>query len=79
MKTWTITESKAQLSALVERVVTTGRPVTIGRGGKPLVQLVPYVPARVPRRLGAARGQVRFAADFDRWEGDEAKALGIED
>ncbi len=77
MKTLTITESKAQLSALVERVVTTGRPVTIGRAGKPMVQLVPYGPARAARRLGAFRGKIKIPRDFDVWPDEEAEALGM--
>lgn len=80
MKTWTITESKAQLSALVESVATTGKPVVIGRAGRPMVQLVPYHPsAKSGRRLGTFKGKIRLAADFARWEGEEARAFGVED
>jgi len=79
-KTFTITESKAQLSALVERVLTTGEPVTIGRAGKPMVQLVPFsLPARKLRRIGALKGKITLAADYGQWNDEEARALGIKD
>lgn len=80
MKTWTITESKTQLSALVEQVVATGRPVVIGRSGKPMVQLVPYLPQKgANRRVGAFKRRIRMAANFDSWDEEEALALGIKD
>lgn len=76
MKTYTITESKAQLSALVEEVATTKRPVVIGRAGKPMVQLVPYQPVKMGRRIGGFEGRIEIAADFDEWGEDEARAFG---
>jgi prevent-host-death family protein len=79
MKTLTITESKTRLSSLVDFVVRTGSPVVIGKAGKPMVQLVPYSPSVSPRRLGAMRGQIRKAADYDAWNAEEAQALGLED
>ena len=79
VKTLTITESKAQLSALVERVVRTGEPVVIGRAGKPMVKLVPYSPAEPGKRLGAFAGKIRMSADFGEWGDAEARALGIRD
>ncbi len=80
MKTLTITESKAQLSALVKQVIQTGRPVTIGRSGTPMVQLVPYKssgPAN--KRIGAFTGKIQIADDFDHWDESEASALGLKD
>jgi prevent-host-death family protein len=65
MKTLTIAESKTQLSALIEKVVSTGKPVTIGRAGKPMVQLVPYTPATGGKRIGAFIGKVIKSADYD--------------
>jgi prevent-host-death family protein len=79
MKALTITESKAQLSALVEKVVQTGRPVVIGRAGKPLVQLVPYSPASQGKRTGAFRGQIQMTEDYEEWTDEEAAALGLKD
>jgi prevent-host-death family protein len=79
MKTYTITESKAQLSALVEEVVQTGQPVVIGRAGKPLVQLVPYAAAPKGKRIGAYSGKIRISPDFDSWDIPEAEAFGMEE
>jgi prevent-host-death family protein len=79
MKTLTITESKTRLSSLVESVVRTGSPVVIGKAGKPMVQLVRYVPSSGGRRLGAMRGRIRKAPDFDSWNEEDARALGMQD
>jgi len=79
MKTYTITESKTQLSALVEEVYTKGTPVTIGRSGRPMVQLVPYKPPARKSILGALRGKAKIADDYDTWPDDMARALGMID
>lgn len=80
IKTFTITESKAQLSALVERVLSSGEPVAIGRGGKPMVQIVRYAqPEKKPRRTGAFVGKIKMAGDYDQWNREESKALGLTD
>ncbi len=79
-KTLTITESKAQLSALVARVVSSGEPVTIGRAGKPMVQLVRYdAPKKKPRRIGAFQGKITMSADYHHWNAEEREALGLVD
>jgi len=75
----TITESKTRLSSLVDLVMRTGNPVVIGKAGKPMVQLVRYVPGSRGCRLGAMRGRIHKAPDFDSWSEDEARALGLED
>jgi prevent-host-death family protein len=79
VKTLTITESKTRLSALVEQVATTGRPVLIGRAGKPMVQIVPWQPVKAGRRLGAFRGKIKLAPDYATWPKEEARALGLDD
>lgn len=79
MKTFTITESKARLSALVEKVLTTGEPVVIGRAGKPMVQLMPFSLPSQPRRIGAFKGMISRAKDYGQWGDEEAKALGMKD
>jgi antitoxin (DNA-binding transcriptional repressor) of toxin-antitoxin stability system len=79
MKKLTITESKTRLSSLVESVVCTGSPVVIGKVGKPMVQLVRYVPGSGGLRLGAMRGRIIKALDFNSWNEEEARALGLED
>jgi len=80
MKTYTITESKAQLSALVKQVMETGEMVVIGKQGEPMVKLTRYQPeSKPPQRLGAFAGQIKLAEDFDEWGEEEARALGILD
>jgi prevent-host-death family protein len=52
----------AQLLDCVER----GEEVVITQNSRPAARLVPIIPARTtPRRLGALRGKIRIAADFD--------------
>ena len=72
-----VTEAKAQLSALLERV-TRGEEVIISRSGKPIAVLSAYRSARRPRRPGRLRGAIRIAPDFDRLPEDIAKAFGVE-
>ena len=57
-------EAKTHLSRLVERVEA-GEEIVIGRAGKPVAKLVPYVEARRPRRPGALKGKIWIADDFD--------------
>lgn len=59
-----VTEAKAQLSALLEQV-DQGEQVIISRSGKPIAVLVPYHSSFAPRRPGRLRGQVKIAPDFD--------------
>ncbi|MCC5850750.1 MAG: type II toxin-antitoxin system Phd/YefM family antitoxin [Verrucomicrobia bacterium] len=77
MKTYTITESKTQLSSLVEQVVTTGKPVVIGRHGRPMVQLCVLETKKPQRTLGVYRDEIRLADDYDQWPDEEAKAFGL--
>ena len=58
-----IHDAKTHLSRLVERVEA-GEEVTIARAGRPVARLVPLRAAR-PRVLGAFRGRIRLAPDFD--------------
>lgn len=54
--------AKTNLSRLLE-AVSAGEEIVISRAGKPVARLVPYsAPTRV---LGADRGLVKIAADFD--------------
>ena len=66
MRITNITEAKATLSKLIERVQR-GDEVIIGKAGKPVAKLVPYDADTNPRELGAGkwRGQVHIADDFD--------------
>lgn len=73
-----ISEAKAQLSALVEQVLS-GKEVVIGKAGKPIVKLVRFEQSHEPRSPGALRGRIRIADDFDELPEDIAKALGVTD
>jgi len=62
--TVSIYDAKARLSHLVDRALQ-GEEVVITRHGRPVARLVPVGRARGPRRLGALRGKIRVAKDFD--------------
>jgi len=71
----TVTEAKAQLSALLERV-SRGEEVIINRAGKPVAILQPYRAENRPRRPGRLRGKIRIHKDFDKLPADIAEVLG---
>ena len=73
-----ISEAKAQLSAVLERV-SKGEDILIGKAGKPVAKIVRYEPAKRNRRLGWLKGKIKIADDFDEWPEDIARALGIID
>ena len=73
----TVTEAKANLSALLERV-SHGEEVIIARAGKPIAILEPYWRDSRKRTPGRLRGQIRIASDFDELPADVAEALGME-
>ncbi len=77
MKVNTVTEAKAQLSALIERVLK-GEEVVIARNGKPVAVLVAFTEGRRPRTPGQWKGQVTMADDFDSLPPDVADAFGME-
>ena len=77
MKTYTITESKTQLSSLVQQVISTGKPVFIGPRGRPMVQLTVFQEPKPQRVLGAFRDEIQLSDDFDEWSGPEAAAFGM--
>ena len=56
--------AKTQLSRLLARVEH-GEEVVITRHGKPVAKLVPIAKRQAPRKLGALRGRIRIAKDFD--------------
>lgn len=64
-ETVNVYEAKTHLSRLLDRVLA-GEEIVIGRAGTPVARLVPYV-EKPPRRraLGAWRGRVWIADDFD--------------
>lgn len=72
----TVTEAKAHLSMLLDRV-SQGEEVIIARAGKPVAILEPYRDDKQPRRPGRLRGKVRIAPDFDELPPDVADELGM--
>lgn len=78
MQITNISEAKAQLSALVEKVQNGGE-VIIGKAGKPVAKLVRYDHQETPRSPGALRGQIKIAPDFDDLPDDIAQAFGVID
>ena len=60
----TISEAKAHLSELIERVLK-GEEIVIGRAGKPVAKLVPYVESVEPRVGGQWKGKIWLADDWD--------------
>jgi prevent-host-death family protein len=57
-------DAKTHLSRLLERVAE-GEEVVIGKAGRPVARLIPYVEEAKPRVPGAWRGKVWIAPDFD--------------
>ena len=78
MEILTITEAKAQLSAVVEKVMH-GEEVILGKAGKPVAKVVPFEPGLQNRRLGMFQCQIQISDDFDEWPEEEARALGLID
>lgn len=56
--------AKTHLSRLLERAEA-GEEIVIGRAGKPVAKLVPYVADHPKRIFGALRGQIRVKPGFD--------------
>ena len=71
-----ISEAKAQLSALIEKVVS-GQEVIIGKAGKPVAKLVRYERSDNKRHPGALRGKIEISDDFDELPEDIAEAFGM--
>ena len=57
-------EAKTHLSKLLNRVLN-GEEIVIGRAGKPIARLVPFVAKRAPRVPGRLAGKIILAEDFD--------------
>lgn len=65
MRITNISEAKASLSKLIERVQR-GEEVVIGKAGKPVAKLVPFSLDTRPRELGGSwEGKVAMSDDFD--------------
>jgi prevent-host-death family protein len=66
MQITNISEAKASLSKLIEKVQK-GEEVIIGKAGKSVAKLVSYEMDTSPRQLGAGnwKGKIWLADDFD--------------
>ncbi len=73
-----ISEAKAQLSSLIEKVMV-GQEVIIGKAGRPVAKLVKYEEDEKPRSPGALKGKIKIADDFDKLPEDIAEAFGMID
>lgn len=71
-----ISEAKARLSALIERV-RKGEEIIIGKAGKPVAKLVGYEHSEQSRQPGALKGKIKIADDFDKLPQDIAQIFGI--
>ena len=71
-----ISEAKAHFSAIVDSV-SDGQVFVICRAGKPLVQMSAYIPPKKARRIGAMKGMIQIADDFDEWPSDMMESLGM--
>lgn len=67
-------EAKTTLSRLVERAEA-GEEIVIGRAGKPIAKLIPYVPERPKLVFGAMKGEIVVHGDFDQDDQDIAAAF----
>ena len=67
-------EAKTQLSRLGE-LAWQGEEVVIARAGKPYLDLVPHRGRREPRKLGALKGKIWIAPDFDETSPDVIEAF----
>ena len=72
----TVTEAKAHLSELLDRV-SRGEEVILSRAGKPVAILEPYRQASRPRQPGRLRGKIQIAPDFDALPQGLAAAFGV--
>lgn len=73
----TITEAKAQLSALIRRVES-GEEIVLGKAGRPVAKLVPFEGPSEPRTPGALEGRIRIAENFDELPADLRSAFGMD-
>ena len=77
MQVTNISEAKAQLSALIEKVLA-GEEIIIGKAGKPVARLVRYERSQEDRRPGVLKGKIKIAKDFGELPKDIARAFGME-
>ncbi len=59
-----IHEAKTHLSRLVDEAAA-GKEIIIGKAGKPLAKLVPYVKTKTPRKPGSLKGKIWIDDKFN--------------
>ncbi|MBI2009798.1 MAG: type II toxin-antitoxin system Phd/YefM family antitoxin [Candidatus Chisholmbacteria bacterium] len=59
-----IHQAKTHLSKLIAQVEK-GKPVVIGKSGKPVAKITPYIEKKVTRKPGAWKGKVWVSPNFD--------------
>ena len=64
MKKVNMHEAKSQLSRL-GKLAWEGEQIVIAKSGEPYLRLVPYLEQKTKRKLGALKGQIWIAPDFD--------------
>lgn len=64
MKKVNMHEAKSQLSRL-GKLAWEGEQIVIAKSGEPYLRLVPYREKKTKRKLGALKGQIWIAPDFD--------------
>jgi|SRR5450432_4366866 prevent-host-death family protein len=64
MKEASISEFKAQCSALIEQVQRTGRPIRITRFGKPIAEIVPTPAAARRHWIGSMKNEIEILGDI---------------
>jgi prevent-host-death family protein len=76
MKVTNIHEAKTHFSKLVERAAA-GEEIVIGKAGKPVARLGPYVaPAHPKRKPGGWKGKIWISPDFDKRDPEIEKLFG---
>ena len=78
MQITNISEAKAQLSALIKKVMA-GQEVIIGNAGRPVAKLVRYERSERKRYPGAMRGKIKIGDDFNDLPDDIAEVFGMVD
>ncbi len=73
-----ISDAKAHLSALIEKVIS-GQEVIIGKAGKPVAKLIRFNRSDNNRSPGAMQGTIEISDDFDDLPDDIGKVFGVID
>ncbi len=73
-----ITEAKATLSALLEKVINSGEDVIIGKMGKPMVKISKYESSNKKNRIGVYKDKIKILGNIDEWPEDMKEFLGMD-